>query len=388
METRLYEACRKRNITCITISHRPVLEQYHDVVVNILKDGKGGWETRPADRSGASLQEEKLGGLQSGYKANTDNAHAGAYDEQMEQQRLEKRSVKYKKLHAERLRARSNVQAEGTTTSDNSKRGVAKGDKTSLFPHVPLHKRLADVLYFGLLPHHFTCAKNSGKGGSDDAGAWTTMMRDPEFLRIGVLAGIVIAKTLVSDALAMYDGYIVSNVLRSDWSIFVRSVVTGGLFRTSLALIDAGLVRYKWYLNLGLRKRLTAYLMDLYFKGNSFYDVSNQDGRIKDVEERLTEQVESMCVNLTELWTSLLRPAFDILFNSVVIVRVVGTKGLFSVWGYMAAAGFVMRFAVPNFQANVRETYAREGRFNMVHHRLVNHTESIAFFGGSEVCTF
>ncbi len=40
---------------------------------------------------------------------------------------------------------------------------------------------------------------------------------------------------------------------------------------------------------------------------------------------------------------------------------------------------------MPNFQATVRETFAREGKFNIVHHRLVNHTESIAFFGGSEV---
>ena len=37
MERKLYDACGKRNITCITISHRPVLEQYHDYVLNVLK---------------------------------------------------------------------------------------------------------------------------------------------------------------------------------------------------------------------------------------------------------------------------------------------------------------------------------------------------------------
>jgi len=350
-------------------------------VVNILKDGHGGWEIREADRSGASLQEEKLGGLQSSYKASkvledgsTEEANSGS-DAQLEHDRLAKRSAKYKKLHAERIAARQRHTGAVASTNDSESKGSG-----SLFPQISIWKRLSDVLFYGLLPHSFTCGDKT-KG----VGMWSTLFRDPEFLRIAMLAGIVISKTLVSDALALYDGYIVSNVLRSDWSLFVRAVSAGALFRTSLALIDAALVRYKWYLNLGLRKRLTAYLMDLYFKGNSFYDVSNQDGRIKDVEERLTEQVETMCVNLTELWTSLLRPAFDIIFNSFVLARVVGTRGVLSVWGYMAAAGFVMRFAVPNFQANVRETYAREGRFNMVHHRLVNHTESIAFFGGSEV---
>ena len=50
MERRLYESCVENNITCITISHRPVLEQYHDVVLNVLKDGKGGWDFRMTDR--------------------------------------------------------------------------------------------------------------------------------------------------------------------------------------------------------------------------------------------------------------------------------------------------------------------------------------------------
>ena len=50
MERRLYESCAARNITCITISHRPVLEQYHDVVLNVLKDGLGGWDFRMTQR--------------------------------------------------------------------------------------------------------------------------------------------------------------------------------------------------------------------------------------------------------------------------------------------------------------------------------------------------
>ena len=40
----------KRNITCITISHRPVLEQYHDYVLNVLKDGKGGYTERDVEK--------------------------------------------------------------------------------------------------------------------------------------------------------------------------------------------------------------------------------------------------------------------------------------------------------------------------------------------------
>jgi hypothetical protein len=35
---------------------------------------------------------------------------------------------------------------------------------------------------------------------------------------------------------------------------------------------------------------LCSYLMDLYFSGNTFYDIKNHDSRIADPEDRITEQ--------------------------------------------------------------------------------------------------
>ena len=40
MEKRMYETCIEEGVTFITISHRPVLEQYHHIVLNVKKDGK------------------------------------------------------------------------------------------------------------------------------------------------------------------------------------------------------------------------------------------------------------------------------------------------------------------------------------------------------------
>ena len=125
--------------------------------------------------------------------------------------------------------------------------------------------------------------------------------------------------------------------------------------------------------------------MSLYFKGNTFYEVKNRDSRLPDPEERLTEQVEQLSISLTNLWTALLRPAFDIGFNAVVIYRTVGGRALSSLVGYMSAATLILQYVVPNFRGNVRKQYKLEGRFRFVHTRLVNHTESIAFFGGDEV---
>mgnify|MGYP000624783078 CR=1 FL=1 len=156
--------------------------RYHDIVINILKDGKGGWEKRGADKAGASLQEEKLGGLQSAYKstgADGDNDD-DEFDAQMEQQRLARRSAKYKEAAAE-----AGQPAPSSETS---------ADNSSLYPNKTLWQRLVDVLVFGVLP----------VDAQGDEIKWTKVLRDPEFMRIVVLATIVIGKTLVSDALALY----------------------------------------------------------------------------------------------------------------------------------------------------------------------------------------
>jgi len=209
--------------------------------------------------------------------------------------------------------------------------------------------------------------------------------KDPEFRRILFLGSLVVGKTLLADALARFDGYVLSTVLQTDWGVFARACAGAAFFRTFLAFFDAALLRHKWYLNLEWRRRLTSYVMDLYFKVNTFYDVKNQDGRISDPEERLTEQIEQLSISLTDLWTALLRPTFDIAYNSVMLYRTLGFAGVSYTTGYMVVAAYLMKFVVPNFKELQKAAFKLEGRFRFVHTRLKEHTESVAFFGGDEV---
>jgi len=344
MERQLYETCARRKITCVTISHRPVLEQYHDVVLNILADGKGGYTWRETGRDkNAELQllgkrqvVSNKGKFTSSYTGDTNR------DGELERQRLKDRSAKYEHMALKR----------------NDK------DKVEM-PKVATSKRLRDVMK-RLMPH----------GASP---------RDKEFWRILCLAGIVVFKTLAADMIAQYDGFIVTLALTSDWRLFAKTVAATSFFRTFLAFFDAAMTRQKWYLNLEWRKRLTSYMMDLYFKGNTFYDIKNHDARIADPEDRLTEQIETLSVSLTDLWTNLFKPAFDIGYNSVMLYRTLGAAGVTYSSGYMLLGLLIMRLVVPNFRALTRKQFDLESRFRAVHNRLIDHTESVAFFGGDEV---
>eukprot|EP00924_Labyrinthula_sp_SR-Ha-C_P003233 snap_masked-scaffold_15-processed-gene-3.11-mRNA-1 protein AED:0.06 eAED:0.06 QI:0/0/0/0.5/1/1/2/0/1430 len=342
MERRLYEVCKKRNITCITISHRPVLEKYHDVVLNILADGKGGWSFRKIEKnalgdvSGATV----VGGYSKSYLEGENS------DALVEKQRREKRSAPYRKLEASRQTA-----------------GQEPGSK-KLF-NKSTWQRLKDIM--------IVFFPNGVK------------FSEPEFRLVLKLILLVIGKTLVADAAAKFDGYIVATALQSDFSLFLKSMTVGAVLRTILAYADAQMFNDKWFLNLEWRKRLSSHLMNLYFTGNTFYDVKNHDSRIPDPEDRITEQVSELCISLTELWTSLLKPAFDIGFNTIVLYRLLGVRGVTYTTGYMALGFLFLRFVIPNFREIQKKSFELEGRFRFIHNRLIEHTESIAFFGGDEV---
>jgi putative ATP-binding cassette transporter len=50
-EELLYRAMKKHGITMLSVGHRPSLVPFHETVVELLNDGKGGWRAMPADQS-------------------------------------------------------------------------------------------------------------------------------------------------------------------------------------------------------------------------------------------------------------------------------------------------------------------------------------------------
>jgi len=367
MERKLYDACAKRNITCITISHRPVLEQYHDYVLNVLKDGKGGYTWRETSRqqkptkTSVNLSTESVGNENAcktgddGYKAwggvSKAYLHRQDSDAASEEKFLAKRSEKYKSANDE-------------SSDDKSRTSMSSGETTKVKHTV--WKRLFDVVYKGYMPNGF-------------------VFSDKETWRILGLAGLIMSKVYAADRIARLDGAILATVLGNSRSNFAYLWFLGAFFRTFLAGFDAIMIHEKWALNLEWRRRLTKYMMDLYFTRNTFYDVKNQDSRIADPEERLTEQIEELSRCFTQLWTEALAPVIDIFYNAYVLYRAIGFRAVGSVGAWMIGGGLLLRFVIPNFRENVRIMYKLEGRFRFVHNRLVTHTESVAFFGGDQV---
>eukprot|EP00501_MAST-03F_sp_TOSAG23-6_P000624 GSMAST32.ASY1.ANO1.645.1 assembled CDS len=147
MERRLYNICAKRNITCITISHRPALAKFHDVVLNILKDGKGGWtwtktnslrqnndNPNPKDIKSSSIIVEQPHSQGKHSQGDDDTDSAG--NALAERKCLQERSQVYMDAWEER-------QSSNDKKNIENQRGFLYGKSLT---HVGITKRIYDVL--------------------------------------------------------------------------------------------------------------------------------------------------------------------------------------------------------------------------------------------------
>lgn len=60
MEERFCERVKKMGCTCITISHRPALVAFHDLVLAL--DGEGGWSVHRGASASHSIDEGQISG--------------------------------------------------------------------------------------------------------------------------------------------------------------------------------------------------------------------------------------------------------------------------------------------------------------------------------------
>ena len=113
-----------------------------------------------------------------------------------------------------------------------------------------------------------------------------------------------------------------------------------------------------------------------------YYKVTNIDSRIENADQALTETLTLWGRSLSELYTNLTKPLLDIVLFSKKLAELMGWSGPGAVMAYYAVSMFMIRLISPPFGTLAAITQNLEGNFRSGHHRLIAHSEEIAFYGG------
>ncbi|CAM0958524.1 unnamed protein product [Alopecurus aequalis] len=342
MEERFCKKVRAMGTSCITISHRPALVAFHNIVLSL--DGEGGWDVQHRrDDSSFYTEESDYTSLETDRKS----------DALTVQRAFMNRAKSNASLRSEENSYSTKVIA----TSPKLQRDQTV--QTPLVPQLqcssrPLPLRAAAMLKI-LVP----------------------ILLDKQGGQLLAVALLIFSRTVISDRIASLNGTTVKFVLEQDKAAFVRLVGVSVLQSAANSFVAPSLRTLTARLALGWRIRMTNHLLRFYLRRNAFYKVFNMSGKTIDADQRLTLDVDKLTTDLAGLVTGMVKPLVDILWFTWRMKLLSGRRGVGILYAYMLLGLGFLRAVSPDFGHLASEEQELEGTF-----RLRTHAESIAFFGG------
>ncbi|CAM0958523.1 unnamed protein product [Alopecurus aequalis] len=347
MEERFCKKVRAMGTSCITISHRPALVAFHNIVLSL--DGEGGWDVQHRrDDSSFYTEESDYTSLETDRKS----------DALTVQRAFMNRAKSNASLRSEENSYSTKVIA----TSPKLQRDQTV--QTPLVPQLqcssrPLPLRAAAMLKI-LVP----------------------ILLDKQGGQLLAVALLIFSRTVISDRIASLNGTTVKFVLEQDKAAFVRLVGVSVLQSAANSFVAPSLRTLTARLALGWRIRMTNHLLRFYLRRNAFYKVFNMSGKTIDADQRLTLDVDKLTTDLAGLVTGMVKPLVDILWFTWRMKLLSGRRGVGILYAYMLLGLGFLRAVSPDFGHLASEEQELEGTFRFMHSRLRTHAESIAFFGG------
>ncbi|XP_015927732.1 ATP-binding cassette sub-family D member 2 [Parasteatoda tepidariorum] len=201
----------------------------------------------------------------------------------------------------------------------------------------------------------------------------------------------LIMRTFLSIYVAKLEGRIIKFIVRKDINTFTLQLTKWLLIALPATFLNS-LIRFlESQLALAFRTKLVRYAYSLYFKNQTYYRVSNLDGRLENADHCLTEDIISFSQSIAHLYSHITKPLLDLIIINLTLFQMTRHMGSFGMSGQVFAAavvsltGHILRKITPKFGKLVSEEAKHKGYLRYVHSRLITNAEEIAFYGGHKV---
>lgn len=201
----------------------------------------------------------------------------------------------------------------------------------------------------------------------------------------------LITRTFMSIYVATMEGRMVKFIVKKDVKSFSFMLLKWLGVALPATFLNSTIRYLENKLALAFRSRLVNHSYALYFKDQTYYRVSNLDGRIENADHRLTEDISAFTTSVAHLYSHLTKPLFDCALIGFALMRSSREMGAAVVPGPLLAfvvvslTGQVLRVLSPKFGALVAVDAERNANLRNIHARVITNAEEIAFYGGHKV---
>ncbi|XP_019437629.1 PREDICTED: ABC transporter D family member 1-like isoform X3 [Lupinus angustifolius] len=334
MEERFCAKVRDMGTSCITISHRPALVAFHDVVLSL--DGEGGWSVHYGrEDSSTEMGIDKMKTLET-----TRQSDAKAVQRAF--------AINKKDSAFSNSKAQSYI-AEVVASSPSMNQSIS----SSVVPQIRGNKRV--------LPFRVAAMSK----------VLVPTVLDKQGAQLLAVVFLVVSRTWVSDRIASLNGTSVKFVLEQDKAAFIRLIGLSVLQSAASSFIAPSIRHLTARLALGWRIRLTQHLLKNYLRNNAFYKVFNMSSKNIDADQRLTQDLEKLTTDLSGLVTGLVKPSVDILWFTWRMKLLTGQRGVAILYTYMLLGLGFLRTVTPDFGDLISQEQELEGTFRFTHSKYL-----------------
>ncbi|CAG0917181.1 unnamed protein product [Notodromas monacha] len=201
----------------------------------------------------------------------------------------------------------------------------------------------------------------------------------------------LIARTFLSIYVASLEGRVVKFIVRKDVVGFFRLLLLWLGVAVPATFVNSSIRFLENELALNFRTRLVNHAYEKYFQDQTFYRVSNLDGRIANADHCLTDDVSEFSQAVARLYSQITKPLLDIFIITVSLIQM-GRKrgGSLIVSPVIACAcvlitGQILKLLSPRFGKLAAKGAALKASLRNSHTSVITNAEEIAFYSGHKV---
>lgn len=196
----------------------------------------------------------------------------------------------------------------------------------------------------------------------------------------------LITRTWLSLLIAKLDGQIVKDIIGGKFRKFLRDLIYWFLMAVPASYTNSAIKFLQKRLAINFRSNLMRYVHDMYLDSRMvYYKVMFNNQAVKDIDNFITTDISRFCTSICSLFSNIGKPIIDLAFFAIYLRDNLGTAGISGIFINYFITAFILKKFTPPFGRLSKEKSSLEGEYYNDHLNLIQNSEEIAFYNGTEL---